>query len=99
MLFENIVEQSSINQEIDQHFHIDIKSTSTSVILKVECHCKNLDPHVTKNLDYREDILKWKDQVRLLNTVKGYGIAHQTSSVRAKGMYKKSILLQPPNLV
>ncbi|MBO6534252.1 MAG: histidine kinase [Muricauda sp.] len=99
MLFENIVEQSSINQEIDQHFHIDIKSTSTSVILKVEYHCKNLDSHVPKNLDYREDILKWKDQVRLLNTVKGYSIAHQTSSVRAKGMYKKSILLQLPNLV
>jgi LytS/YehU family sensor histidine kinase len=99
MLFENIVEQSSINQEIDQHFHIDIKSSQKSVTLKVQYHCKNLNPRISKNLDYREDILKWKDQVSLLNTVKGYNIAHETSSVRAKGMYKKSILLHLPNLI
>lgn len=99
MLFENIVEQSSSNKETDQHFNIRIKASNDSILLSIQYRCKSLEPSASKNLDYRDEIMKWKDQIELLNTVKGYNITHETSNIYSKGSYTKNLILKLPNLV
>ncbi|MAU14772.1 MAG: diguanylate cyclase [Muricauda sp.] len=98
-LFENIVEQSNINNVTNQLFNIVIKVSEDVVKIEVQYQCKGLEHEDLANQRYREDIVKWKDQVELLNTVKGYEISHETSNSFKRGLHKKNIVLQLPNLV
>nr|WP_297784507.1 histidine kinase [uncultured Allomuricauda sp.] len=98
MLFENIVELSNINGVIDQHFKIGIKALKDVVKIEVQYQCKGLEPETLENNRYRENIMEWKDQVELLNAVKGYTISHETSSSYNNGMHNKHIVLQLPIL-
>ncbi|WP_437395999.1 histidine kinase [Flagellimonas lutimaris] len=99
MLFENIVEQSNIYNVTNQHFNINIKALKTVVEIEIQYQCKGLEPDIMEKHDYREDIVKWEDQVELLNTVKGYDISHKTSSSFNDGIHNRNIMLQLPNLV
>jgi len=98
LVFENIVEQSSINKVIDQHFNVDIKTTEKNVVLEIQYQSKSEDHTDYPKNDYRNEIMKWEDQVELLNTVKGYNIVHNTIGNFNNGMHTKSILLELPNL-
>lgn len=98
LIFENIVEQSNISKVIDQHFNINITTAKESVVLKIEYQCKGLEQTGPPKNEYRNEIMRWEDQVDLLNTVKGYRITHSTSSSSSKGINTKSILLTLPNL-
>ena len=98
MLFENIVEQSIINSVIDQHFNIGIKALKNIIKIEVQYQCKGLESKTLENHWYRENIMGWKEQVELLNTVKGYNISHETSSSFKNGIHKKNIVLQLPYL-
>ena len=98
MLFENIVEQSIINGVIDQHFNIGIKALKDIVKIEVQYQCKGLDSKTLENHWYRENIMEWKEQVELLNTVKGYDISHETSSSFNNSLHEKNIILNLPNL-
>ena len=98
LVFENLVEQSSINKVIDQHFNIDITTTDQKVVLNIQYQCKSKGPNRTLKNDYRNEIIKWEDQVELLNMVKEYEIVHHTSSVNSGGINIKSIVLELPNL-
>lgn len=98
LVFENIVEQSSINKVVDQHFNVDIKTTEKNVVLEIQYQSKSGDHTDYPKNDYRNEIMKWEDQVELLNTVKGYNIVHNTIGSSNNGMHTKSILLELPNL-
>ncbi len=98
MLFENIVEQSIINGVIDQHFNIGIKALKDIVKIEVKYQCKGLESKTLENHWYRENIMEWKEQVELLNTVKGYDISHETSSSFNNSLHEKNIILNLPNL-
>lgn len=98
MLFENIVEQSIINGVTNQHFKIGIKALEDKVKIDVEYHCKGLDHESHENYWYREEMVNWRDQIELLNTVKGYQIFHETTSSFNDGTHIKHIVLQLPNL-
>ena len=98
LVFENLVEQSSINKVIDQHFNIDITTTDEKVVLKIQYQCKSKGTNRAPKNDYRNEIIKWEDQVELLNTVKQYKIVHHTSSANSGGINIKSIVLELPNL-
>lgn len=98
MLFENIVEQSNMNNVTNQHFNIILKVLKDMVKIEVQYQCKGLEANILKNHEYRRDIVKWKDQVELLNAVKGYDISHETSSSFNNGLHEKNIVLNLPNL-
>ncbi|WP_275614006.1 histidine kinase [Flagellimonas yonaguniensis] len=98
LVFENLVEQSNINKVIDQHFNIDIATSEKKVVLKIQYHCKSMEQTTPPKNDYRNEIMKWQDQVELLNTVKGYQITHNTTSANNDGVNIKSIVLELPNL-
>ncbi len=98
-LFENIVEQSNINKVTDQHFNIYIKASKDLVKIEVQYQCKEGKNEISENQGYRANIVKWKDQIELLNTVKGYDISHETISSFNNGVHKRNIILQLPNLV
>jgi len=98
MLFENIVEQSIINGVTDQHFKIGIKTIKNKVTFDVEYQCKGMDSESTDNHWYRKNMINWKEQIELLNTVKGYQIFHETTSSFNNGTDIKHIVLQLPNL-
>ncbi|MDF0706819.1 histidine kinase [Flagellimonas okinawensis] len=99
MLFENIVEQSNKNNVTNQHFDISIAALKNIVKMEVKYQCKGLEKEELENDGYRADILKWNNQVELLNTVKGYNISHETSSFFKDGVHQKNIALELPNLV
>ena len=48
--------------------------------------------------EYREYILNWQDQIKLLNSVKDYKIEKQVSFVNKKGKQGGNITLKLPNL-
>ena len=98
MLFENIVEQSNMNNVTNQHFNIILKVLKGVVKIDVQYQCKGLEANILENHEYRRDIVKWKDQVELLNAVKGYDISHETSSSFHNGIHEKSIVFNLPNL-
>jgi len=98
LVFENIVEQSNINKVMNQHFNINITTSKESVVLKIQYQCKSLKPNHSPKNEYRNEIMRWEDQVDLLNTVKGYKIKHSTTSNSSRGINTKSIELTLPNL-
>jgi LytS/YehU family sensor histidine kinase len=98
MLIENIVEQSIINGVTDQHFKVGIKTLENTVSFDVEYHCKGLDSKSPNNHWYRKNMINWKEQIELLNTVKGYQIFHETTSSFDNGTDIEHIVLQLPNL-
>ncbi|MEC8831788.1 MAG: hypothetical protein VX772_05480 [Bacteroidota bacterium] len=67
--------------------------------MEVKYQCQGLEKEELENDGYRADILKWNNQVELLNTVKGYNISHKTSSIFKDGVHQKNIALKLPNLV
>ncbi|MBO0330973.1 histidine kinase [[Muricauda] lutisoli] len=98
-LFENMVEQSVINGVTDQHFKIGVKALKNIVRIEVHYHCKGLGSENLENRWYRENIMKWKDQIELINAVKGYGISHKTTSSFDNGIHRKHKVIQLPNIV
>jgi len=98
LVFENIVEQSNISKVMDQHFDINISMDKNSVILKIQYRCKGIDQKRPQKNEYRNEILRWEDQVELLNAVKGYNIVHSTTDKNKGGEIIKSIVLELPNL-
>ena len=98
LVFENLVEQSNINKVLNQHFNIDITTTEKKVVLKIQYQCKNMGKTASPKNEYRNEIMKWEDQVELLNTVKGYYIAHNITDKNKSGETIKSIVLELPNL-
>ena len=95
-LFENIIERSMFNQKKGQHFKITFKSSDSEVVLVIqyqEFDSKNANPP-----EYRERILKWQDQIKLLNTVKGYAIKNESKIHKIGEKWVGNITLTLPNL-
>lgn len=96
-LFENIIEHSMFNQHKGQHFNILFSASETEVVIEVEY--RDLDSDISNQPEYRASILKWQDQIELLNTVKGYAIQNQTQTItNGKEQYRKTSLTLP-NLI
>ncbi|WP_234416324.1 histidine kinase [Flagellimonas amoyensis] len=94
-LFENIIESVMSHQQKGQHFEIVLKVFSASVILEVVHNSQSMES--ANNLSgYREGILQWQDQIKLLNTVKGYNI---TNSINTLSEHKRLITIELPRLL
>jgi Putative regulator of cell autolysis len=96
-LFENIIEHSMFNHHKGQHFNIVFKASAKEVIVDVEY--RELDSDVANQPEYRNSILKWQDQIELLNTVKGYAIQNQSLTVTNGTKEYRKTTLTLPNLM
>ena len=96
-LFENIIEHSMFNHHKGQHFNIVFKASKKEVVVDVEY--QELDSDLANQPEYRNSILKWQDQIELLNTVKGYAIQNSTQTItNGKEQFRKTTLTLP-NLI
>lgn len=87
-----------MNNVTNQHFNIILKVLKGVAKIDVHYQYKGLEANILENHEHRRDIVKWKDQVELLNAVKGYDISHETSSSFHDGLHEKKIVLNLPNL-
>lgn len=98
-LFENIIEHAIYNQYQDYKVVTVFSKEKNSVKVKIQFtyHCI---PNTRQKYvpDYREQMVKWQDQIRLLNRLKNYNIKKKVTfnnNSREKG---GMILLSLPNL-
>lgn len=95
-LFENIIERSMFNQKKGQHFKISFRSTNSEVVLVIQY--QEFDSKNTTPPEYRARILKWQDQIKLLNTAKGYNIKNESKIHKIGERWIGNITLTLPNL-
>ncbi|WP_318311147.1 histidine kinase [Flagellimonas crocea] len=95
-LFENLIERSMFNHKKGQHFKITFKPDSSQVFIVLQY--QEFDNKNQNTPEYRGRILKWQDQVELLNTVKGYDIKNETKIHKIGEKWIGNITLTLPNL-
>ncbi len=96
-LFENIIEHSMFSQQKNQYFNISFRITESIVTLSVEYQIAA--PGNSDQPNFRKSILKWQDEVKLLNMVKNYDITNQVSDGMNGDIHRRNITLNLPNLV
>ncbi|WP_262420233.1 histidine kinase [Flagellimonas meishanensis] len=94
-LFENIIEQSMFSQQKEQYFDIQFHVGEGHVMLKLQYQENNLKNSTPP--EYREGMVRWQEQIELLNNVKGFGIAYETSTGKNDAAFGKMIVLTLPN--
>lgn len=93
--FENLIEDAMGNQQKSQYFMISFVVSEASVTMEVQHKSQNMGASMENYTNYRENILRWQDQIDLLNTLKEYSITHTTDQNNPNC---KNIILQFPNL-
>lgn len=98
-LFENIIEHAIYNQYKNYTIDIVFKALKKKVIVDIGFNYRSDSKEKIKYTpEYREQLVKWQDQIRLLNKFKGYAIEKKVtfnSKAPSKGGI---ILLSLPNL-
>ena len=95
-LFENIIEQTMFNQHQDQHFKISFQALETIVLVNVKFEAKGINNNNPP--EYRQGVLRWQDQIDLLNMVKGYKIKNEVTTSSDGDKMMEHIELKLPNL-
>ncbi|WP_318343220.1 histidine kinase [Flagellimonas baculiformis] len=96
ILFENIIEQSMFSHQKNQHYTISFKISEHTVSLSIDHYIA--DSMNYSRPEYREGILKWQDEVELLNSVKNYNIVTKVTDDLQGNVHKRNITLNLPNL-
>ncbi|MCO5723250.1 histidine kinase [Robiginitalea marina] len=100
-LFENTIETSLPQQKEPYRLHIQFTTSGKWVTVEVTYCCNfNLGHHLKYRPEYRERLMRWQDQVRLLNRVKNYGIKKSIKAAMPSDRKTNfsTICLQLPNL-
>lgn len=95
-LFENLIERSMFNHKKGQHFKITFKPSEKEIVLIIQY--QEFDSKNSVPPEYRSRILKWQDQIKLLNTVKGYNIKNESKVQKLGERWIGNITLTLPNL-
>ena len=98
-LFENIIEHAIYNQYQDYKVVTVFSKEKNNVKVNIEFtyHCMPDAPQ--KYIpDYREQMVKWQDQIRLLNRLKNYNIKKKVTFNNNSNEKGGTILLSLPNL-
>lgn len=95
-LFENIIEQTMFNQHQGQHFKVSFHASESLVLVNVQFGAKGVKS--SNPPEYRKGIVKWQDQIDLLNTVKGYDIKNKIGTISNGEKKMEHIELILPNL-
>lgn len=97
-LFENIIEHSVSSQHKNQKLNALFKVSKANVILEIEYRHDTIKTTKKYAPEYRENIIKWQDQVHLLNNVKHYNIRKDVSFIDGEKTSGGNIILKLPNL-
>ncbi|WP_243414805.1 histidine kinase [Flagellimonas aquimarina] len=97
-LFENIIEYSMFNQHKNKKLDISFEVLKTSVLLKVNYQHNEIASTIKYEPEYRERIMQWENQIRLLNSVKNYTIEKEVILKNKRTKHYGEITLRLPNL-
>lgn len=101
-LLENIIEFSVFSNKDHADINIDFKISEEKVAVEVDFNFKNTHTGKTNYLpEYRKEISKWQDQIRLLNLTKNYNIKKKVSlNTKVKKEFAGGqVVLCLPNLI
>ena len=101
-LLENIIEFSIFTQRNSCQIHLTSKITPEQVEVDVDFSYENNGESIEKRLpEYREQITKWQDQIRLLNDTRNYNIKKKVTfySETNQELSGGNIKLCLPNLI
>lgn len=98
-LFENIIEHAVYNQYKNHTIDIRFKIKTKQVLVKIAfAHENNSDVKIEYTPHYRDQLMKWQDQIRFLNRFKNYNIQKKFTFNKSKSLNGGTILLSLPNL-
>ncbi|WP_298903332.1 histidine kinase [uncultured Psychroserpens sp.] len=97
-LFENIIEHAVYNQHKNQVLFVHFEVTDTNVTLNIKYRHDTLKKDSNYKPEYRDNIISWQDQIRLLNKVKDYNIEKHITFVNNDTQQGGDITLILPNL-
>lgn len=98
-LFENIIEHAVYNQHKNQELFVNFEVTKENVVLSIKYRHDALKKDSNYKPEYRDNIISWQDQIRLLNKVKSYKIEKNVTFVNDKTKQGGDITLKLPNLI
>ena len=99
-VLENIIEQATYNQHTNQMIDVNIKveKAFVHVVITYSHNPVTVNRH-QYTPEYRERIVQWQDQIRILNQVKHYGIGKSVQFLKQNAQISGScIILKLPNL-
>ena len=99
-VIENTLEYAIFNQYKNLTLSLVFSISPLTIEVKI---ILTHNPHILKKIlytpEYRESILKWQDQIRLLNTLYNYNIEKHVTFIKTKTHVSGStIILKLPNL-
>jgi len=98
-LFENIIEHAIFNKYRNFRVNAKFKPSKHNLLLEIVFQYERPKNVPQRNLpEYREEIIKWQDQIRSLNKFKGYKIKKHVSFNREPEINGGNIILKLPNL-
>ncbi|MCX2678445.1 histidine kinase [Galbibacter sp. EGI 63066] len=94
-LLENLIENTPSNTPKGFKIQLYIKSKPNTVLIKIEAGSYfSIKNNLQNNPKYRTQMLKWQDQIRLMNRIKGYNIKKKA----VLNGNQNTILIELPNL-
>ncbi len=98
-LFENIIEHAIYNQYRNYTIQVVFKTTKKHVLINIAFTYDITKKEDVKYIpDYREQVIKWQDQIRLLNKFKSYKIEKKVTFNKNSALNGGTIELILPNL-
>lgn len=98
-LFENIIEHAIFNQyknySVRAKFSVDEQNVSVKIVFNYDLEEKNSVKYIPQ---YREQIMKWQDQIRFLKKLKNYNIKKKVSFDKPNKSNGGTILVSLPNV-
>lgn len=94
-LLENLIENTANQDGKGFHLNINIKPNPDTILVNIAAGSYfNIKDNLQNNPKYRTQMLKWQDQIRLMNHIKGYNIKKKAVLDETKN----NILIELPNL-
>ncbi|PRX56999.1 histidine kinase [Flagellimonas meridianipacifica] len=98
-LFENLIEFAMYNQHKNEKLNVAFTISELYVHLKIQYIHDAIISAVEYKPKYRTHVMKWEDQIDLLNAAKNYNIKKEITSSKNKGKEIGEITVRLPNLI
>ena len=97
-LLENLIEYAIYNQHKNEKLVITFRVSSELVDLKIQYVHDVIVSAIGYSPNYRKQMMKWEDQIDLLNAAKNYAISKKITSSTQENQHLGEITVSLPNL-
>ncbi|WP_422858283.1 histidine kinase [Flagellimonas sp. S174] len=97
-LFENLIEFAMYNQHKNEKLNVTFTVSESYVYLKIQYIHDAIISAVEYKPKYRSHVMKWEDQIDLLNAAKKYNIEKEITSSKNESKEIGEITVRLPNL-